>query len=182
MNAQGAAQVLAAAAAYDQRTVGETDARAWAAALPDVNTDAALHAVVAWYARNPERIMPAHVRRLAVAAANDRHDRTPPDQRALPLLPDERATDDIEFGCRAWLGGWRQVQGEHGEPPFRLALAVAHAARSWAATGVGRTELARIMWQAGRDLIQLLPPGVEPLPAGAAVFRAIPDTAGGDQP
>lgn len=66
MNPGDVSRVLAKAAAYDQRTVGEADVLAWHEVLSDIEFADALVAVAKHYAENTERIMPAHVRRLAI--------------------------------------------------------------------------------------------------------------------
>jgi hypothetical protein len=157
-----AVEVLARAAAYDQRTAGRADAEAWAAALPDIGTHEAIPAVARWYSRRRDRIMPADVRQLVTAARNDAWERDNPQQRALP----ERAggphvVDDAEAACQAWVGGWRQVQGDGPEPPFRLAEPVGRAAVAWSREGMSRADLCRAFWAAGRDAVILDLPGLE---------------------
>ncbi len=66
MNLAEAAAVLAKAAAFDRRTVGEADILAWHEVLADIEFADALVAVAKHYAENTDRIMPAHVRRLAI--------------------------------------------------------------------------------------------------------------------
>lgn len=61
MNTPEAARVLAAAAAYDNRHVTEEAATALAAALPDINLDEALKAVVAHYRESEDWLKPAHI-------------------------------------------------------------------------------------------------------------------------
>lgn len=55
--------VLTAIAAYDQRTVGESDVHAWHAVAGYAcwNRDGALRAVVAHYAETKQRITPADI-------------------------------------------------------------------------------------------------------------------------
>lgn len=68
MNRSEIAQLLAMAAAYDRRTVGEADVEAWHAALDDLRWMDARDAVIAHYRGSREWIMPAdireHVRRI----------------------------------------------------------------------------------------------------------------------
>lgn len=64
MTQSEAAQLLAVAAAFDRRTVGEPDAVAWADALADVNPGDALEAVRRHYRDSTDYLMPVHVRRL----------------------------------------------------------------------------------------------------------------------
>jgi hypothetical protein len=72
MNHGDTARVLAKAAAFDQRTVGEPDVLAWQEVLADIDFADALTAVSRHYAEHTERIMPAHVRRLALQIDRDR--------------------------------------------------------------------------------------------------------------
>lgn len=163
MSPADALEVLARAAAYDQRTAGRADAQAWAEALPDIAAEEAIPAIAAWYSRRRERVMPADVRQLVTAARNDAWERANPDQRALPPGPAGRhVPDDAEFGILAWIRGWRQTQGVGPWPPYRLADAVGRSAVAWAGTGMSRTDLARVMWEAGRNSVIL------PDPDGAA--------------
>lgn len=55
------ARVLAAAAAFDQRTVGKSDVAAWHAALGEIEYADARDAVVRHYRATAERVMPVHV-------------------------------------------------------------------------------------------------------------------------
>lgn len=64
MNLSETARLLTAMAAFDRRTIGETDVIAWQAVLADVAYEDALSAVKRWYSNNTEWIMPAHVRSL----------------------------------------------------------------------------------------------------------------------
>lgn len=59
------AQILAKAAAFDQRTVGQADILAWHDAIGDINPGDALDAVSQHYRESTDRLMPAHVRRIA---------------------------------------------------------------------------------------------------------------------
>lgn len=67
-----AARVLAKAAAFDQRTIGEADVMAWCEALPDVDGADALVAVSRHYTETDQRIMPVHVRRIAEQIGRER--------------------------------------------------------------------------------------------------------------
>jgi hypothetical protein len=57
-------RVLAKAAAYDRRKVGEAEIFAWMEALGDINVDDALAAVARHYHEQTEWLMPAHVVRI----------------------------------------------------------------------------------------------------------------------
>jgi hypothetical protein len=70
MKPSEAAKLLAVAAAFDNRTVGETDATAWSLALGDATLAEASAAVVEHYTTSTERVMPAHV--VAAVRSNRR--------------------------------------------------------------------------------------------------------------
>lgn len=61
MTPSEAAVALGMCAAFDRRTVGETDARAWAEALPDIDITDAKRAIVAHYRERRDWIMPANI-------------------------------------------------------------------------------------------------------------------------
>jgi hypothetical protein len=67
-----AIDILKTAAAYDQRTIGKTDAVAWHAVIGDLPFADAQQAVFAYYAESRERIMPADVRSRVKAMRRDR--------------------------------------------------------------------------------------------------------------
>lgn len=58
------ARVLAKAAAFDLRTIGEFDVMAWHEALSDIDGADALAAVTFHYRQTEDRLMPTHVRRI----------------------------------------------------------------------------------------------------------------------
>jgi len=66
MNLKETNQALALAQAFDRRTVGEMDVRAWHAVLGDLDPADVLEAIRRHYAVETDWIMPAHVRRLSV--------------------------------------------------------------------------------------------------------------------
>ena len=61
MKLSDAAVLLAKMSAFDQRTIGEADAEAWAEALREVPLQDALDAVTVHYRRTNLRIMPSDV-------------------------------------------------------------------------------------------------------------------------
>jgi len=61
MRPHEAAELLALAAAFDQRTVGEADALAWAEALGNINQADARTAVTEHYRHETRRLMPVDV-------------------------------------------------------------------------------------------------------------------------
>lgn len=65
MTPADAAELLALAAAFDRRTVGQADAMAWGAALHDVPLDDdARAAVAAHFSESTEWLTPAHIRAI----------------------------------------------------------------------------------------------------------------------
>jgi len=73
-----AAELLALAAAFDRRTVGQADAAAWADALYDLEPEDCAEAVRLHYRESTAWIMPGHVRQrvsyLKTARADRLHD------------------------------------------------------------------------------------------------------------
>lgn len=83
MTPSQAAKLLGHAAAFDRRTVGEAEARAWAAALEDVPADADTFAAVARFYGTPPRdgegrkwLEPHHVRTIRRQIRGERHGET----------------------------------------------------------------------------------------------------------
>lgn len=72
MNLDEASRVLAKAAGFDRRTVGQADVLAWQEALNDIPVDDALQAVTVHYRDTTDWLMPAHVRRHAATIDRDR--------------------------------------------------------------------------------------------------------------
>lgn len=72
MNLAETARVLAWAAAYDRRTVGEMDVQAWHKACGDLDVDDALEAVTRWYADRADWLMPSHLREAVRLVRADR--------------------------------------------------------------------------------------------------------------
>lgn len=70
------ARVLAAAAAFDQRTVGTGDVAAWHAALHELDYADARDAVTRHYRTTAQRIMPVHVLHYAEEIRTERAQRT----------------------------------------------------------------------------------------------------------
>ncbi|MDR2896010.1 MAG: hypothetical protein LBV30_05110 [Propionibacteriaceae bacterium] len=70
MTPSEAGQVLMVAAAYDNRTIGETNIIAWAQAMPDISLEEGKTAVIAHYRDEVKPIMPAHIRAIVRKARN----------------------------------------------------------------------------------------------------------------
>lgn len=62
MTLEETVDLLTTAAAFDRRTVGETDAVAWHAAVGDLRLEDCQAAVIAHYRDTTDWLMPAHVR------------------------------------------------------------------------------------------------------------------------
>lgn len=110
MTPEDVIDVLAKAAAFDQRTVGQADVLAWHEILQRLERDDALAAVTRHYAESRERLMPADVLRHARSVREDRRGR---ERGSAPLaLPSRYETDEernirLERGmaqCKTVLG------------------------------------------------------------------------------
>jgi hypothetical protein len=95
MNLSGAARVLAAAASFDKRTVGDADAVAWSSALHHLDPADCIRAVADHYARTTEYLMPAHIRARAREIIRERQDREST-TRGLPTGPPASAATRAE--------------------------------------------------------------------------------------
>lgn len=102
MNLSETATLLGLAAAYDKRTVGEVDVRAWQDVLADVKFEVAVDAVKSHYRNSREFLMPADIRRHAKS-----HSKTMPAYRPMrEVITDMehldaiavRRHDEIEIG------------------------------------------------------------------------------------
>ncbi len=112
MTPEDVIDVLAKAAAFDQRTVGQADVLAWHEILHRVDRVDALSAVTRHYAESRDRLMPADVVRLGRIARLDR-ERAARLRTSEPLaLPSRFETDEerdlrLERGlaqCKTVLG------------------------------------------------------------------------------
>lgn len=102
MNLQETANVLGFAQAFDNRTVGEANVRAWHYSLRGLNSGDVLEAIRRHYATETAWIMPAHINRLVDEIARERESAANPwapgqhgvpKEQALPELPrSERLT------------------------------------------------------------------------------------------
>ena len=75
MNASDAARLLALAAAFDRRTIGETDAVAWADALAGFTFDECAEAIRDFFRSSNAWLMPAHICAIVKAKRADKLDR-----------------------------------------------------------------------------------------------------------
>lgn len=117
--------VLAKAAAYDRRTVGEADAKAWHEVLSDVELVDALAAVARYYRDETEWLMPAHLRRLARACRDER--------RRL----EGRKAEALELPSRYEDDAGRQVRMERGMAGLRPVMAAIQARLASKRTAAG---------------------------------------------
>lgn len=116
--------VLGKCAAYDRRTVGETDIHAWTEALDGISYDEALEAVRRHYRATDAWAMPAHIRAIVHGIREDarRHQKHP--IRQLPsrfeVGPDaaRRAHEGAAL-CRAELGAIAEAKVVDPEDPIR---------------------------------------------------------------
>lgn len=98
MNLGETAQALALAQAYDRRTVGEMDVRAWHALLADAPAADVMEAVRRHYAEQTDWIMPAHIRRMVRDIARERE--TSPWAAGQYGVPREDAAPEVRGADR----------------------------------------------------------------------------------
>ena len=111
MNRSETAQLLAMCAGVDQRTVGETDVQVWHALLGDVDLPDARAALIGHYADSTERVMPAHIRKRARAAREQRLAHA--DARGIPAAD----PDDVHSYLAALRGGRHRDASDHQPRP-----------------------------------------------------------------
>jgi hypothetical protein len=167
MNLTETAAVLAKAAAFDRRTVGEADILAWHEVLGDLPADDVLTAVTAHYREATDWLMPAHVRLHALSidrerrraarelreaeelqaaiAASPLHDRADDVTALIGQLRDrlpDGDPDKLRHGSKAWrLNRERMDRLERlqaaGPNPFYDPTALQRAAEMLAETEAG---------------------------------------------
>lgn len=109
------ARVLGACALYDNRTVGVADAAAWHKVIGDLDVADAIEAVTRHYAESTDRIMPAHVRRIAVEIRRERHriEREAQERLAIEAYAAEAGRlTDRRAEIQAFVGQMRDVLPE----------------------------------------------------------------------
>jgi len=117
VNITETSQALALAQAFDNRTVGEINVRAWHAVLGDLDAADVMEAIRRHYDQSTEWLMPAHVRRLVEAIGQERAKAgrrwaagqagvAPED--AMPELPPGEATIGISPDVQRLLDELRQ--------------------------------------------------------------------------
>jgi hypothetical protein len=92
MTPSDAAAALARAAAFDRRTVGEVEARAWAEAFPHFTVDEVVAAIVEHYRATTDFLMPAHV---AAIVGRTRAARAQEWRTANPHMVPDADPDDV---------------------------------------------------------------------------------------
>lgn len=85
MNLEEVGAVLAKAAAFDNRTIGDANLLAWHEVLGDLDVRDCLAAITRHHSESTEYLMPGHVRRLAEQIRKERRDRERSEQRRLAL-------------------------------------------------------------------------------------------------
>lgn len=100
MNLEETARVLAWSAAFDRRTVGETDVRAWHEAVGDLDVGEALAAVTRWYRDRSDWLMPSHLREAVRLVRADR--RTQARIAALEAAAEQAPSPAEEATRRSW--------------------------------------------------------------------------------
>lgn len=117
MNRAECAQLLTVIASYDRRTLGEADVISWHGAIGDLSFEECRDAAVKHYATQTDWLMPAHVRRLAVATRQDAA------MRELPVGGSDLITkpDWVDTTAAHWKAQTREenrLRKERGEPPY----------------------------------------------------------------
>lgn len=90
-------QVLAKAAAFDRRTVGEVDILAWLEAIGDLPLEDALAAVTRHYRESDTWLKPSHIRDQVIAIRNERASRQHSEALELPSRFETDVTRDINL-------------------------------------------------------------------------------------
>ena len=88
MDLEETGRLLAKCAAFDRRTVGEADIRAWHEVFRDIPLADALVAVTRWYSTHREWVMPSDVRSIALDIERDR-------RRAIRDAQEQAAIDEM---------------------------------------------------------------------------------------
>lgn len=114
MEPEAIGDVLAVAAAFDNRTVGDADCIAWYRAIGHLNQQEVEEAIIAHYTETTDRIMPAHVlarvskiRALRLAHAGPE------------AVPDADPDDIPAYQAALREGRWRTASGMTSRPVRR---------------------------------------------------------------
>lgn len=118
MNHSQTAALLALAAAFDARTIGEADVAAWQDVLADTAYEDAVTVVKAHYTRTRDRIMPVDVLTGVKKIRNDRLDR-------VVIPPPPPGVDDLQWlrDCRKAIadGTWVEPEPDPTIAPRNVA-------------------------------------------------------------
>lgn len=114
MNPSEAAKLLATAAAWDRRTVGEVDAQAWAKTLDELPVEECTAAIAAHFRACPNAtfLMPAHVREHVTQARREE----------AQHVHDRNVFDEIDRR--------KAIAGPPGSSERDLAITAMHAGRA----------------------------------------------------
>lgn len=119
------AALLTVVSTYDRRTFNEGDVHAWHAALHDLPFDTCRDAAIRHYTLETTWVMPAHLRKLASAAGNDRAARTALDapRRGDGRIPKPEWFDEVMRTHKAnaadhWAGVWASKPQRPGRDPL----------------------------------------------------------------
>src|SRR5688572_30985013 len=91
------ARVLASAAAFDRRTVGEFDVAAWHKVIGHLPLADAIEAVARHYGNTRQWIMPSDVIQNALALRNERASKNPHPVRELPSRFEQDQDRDVRI-------------------------------------------------------------------------------------
>lgn len=130
MNVSDAARLLALAAAFDRRTIGESDAVAWADALDGLTVDECAEAIRDFFRSSNSWLMPSHVCAIVKAKRADKLDRLAATQhhQAIAAVPYEQsaahaayleASAVLQDAIRAKYERLKQPMPEIPAEPFR---------------------------------------------------------------
>ena len=108
MKKSEATLLLIKCAAFDQRTIGEADAQAWAEVLDDIRLSDALDAVAGHYVVSRERIMPLDIRVRVKVLREERL------AAAVEPIPPHELVDD-PAAYQAWMRQARQQIADGGD-------------------------------------------------------------------
>lgn len=100
MTPADAARLLGVAAIFDRRTIGETEARAWADALDDLDPRDCADAIRAHYRDQTTWIMPAHIRERIAAVRRAEAERAK-NARQLAAIESAKRDAATEAAARA---------------------------------------------------------------------------------
>ena len=119
MNAEETGKILALAASYDRRKVGEAEIVGWHAAIGDLPFADSRAAVVAHYQETSDWLMPAHIRTRVKEA---RHQRIK-DAGGVPAPPPELLDDPHAYGAALQAAATALADGRDPQPVMQAIAA-----------------------------------------------------------